>query len=115
MSLPSEETGWSGTPDDVYRLLRMNSTVFDQEVKFSQQILQNYYDSNPYKAVICHNDLHRGNIMYNKEGKFDPDQLILVDYDNAAYGFRAWDLLYNIANWEVSYTQNNLDQYLQGQ
>ena len=33
---------------------------------------------------MCHNDLHNGNVMINKEGDLD---LIFVDYDNAGYGY----------------------------
>ena len=37
--------------------------------------------------------------MINKEGDMD---LIFVDYDNAGYGYRAWDLLYNMLSWPQS-------------
>ena len=48
---------------------------------------------------MCHNDLHNGNVMIKEEGDMD---LIFVDYDNAGYGYRAWDLLYNILSWPQS-------------
>merc|ERR1712062_843366 len=113
ISLPSNLTGWSGTMDDVYRMLRMDETVLNDEIQFAEETLKNYYDNNSYKAVMCHNDPHLGNIMYNKEGPFNPDELTLVDYDSAAYGFRAWDLLYNIGAWEVPITIENVDQFLE--
>ena len=48
--------------------------------------------------------------MANKEGDFDPETLILVDYDQAGYGFRAFDLIYNIFNWSYNSTaQDELD------
>ena len=28
-----------------------------------------YFDENPEKTVLCHNDLHPGNIMTNSEGE----------------------------------------------
>ena len=61
--------------------------------------VKNYYDANPDEAVFCHNDLHGGNIMFNKEGDFDPSSLTFIDWDQAHYGYRAFDLLYNMANW----------------
>ena len=48
---------------------------------------------------MCHNDVHPGNVMINKEGDFDPAQLVFIDYDNAGYGYRAFDLIYNMMNW----------------
>ena len=53
-----------------------------------------YYDENPEIAVICHNDAHAGNIMRNKDGEVDYDSIILVDFDQAGYGFRMWDIQY---------------------
>ena len=55
---------------------------------------QGYYDENPEIAVICHNDAHGGNIMRNKDGEVDYDSIILVDFDQAGYGFRMWDIQY---------------------
>ena len=61
--------------------------------------MQDYYGDNEDAIVMCHNDLHPGNMMVNKEGNFDPTQLVFVDYDNAGYGYRAFDLIYNMMNW----------------
>ena len=55
---------------------------------------QGYYDENPEIGVICHNDAHGGNIMRNKDGEVDYDSIILVDFDQAGYGFRMWDIQY---------------------
>merc|ERR1719394_1551214 len=68
---------------------------------------------------MCHNDPHGdqhlvfhgevlnrtlpGNIMRNKDDPFDPSKLELIDFDNAGYGFRIWDLLYNMVNWNIDY------------
>ena len=37
---------------------------------------------------MCHNDIHRGNVMGNKEGELDPEEVVLVDFDAAQYGYR---------------------------
>ena len=37
---------------------------------------------------MCHNDIHRGNVMRNKDGELNPDEIILVDFDAAQYGYR---------------------------
>ena len=90
---------FTGTPDLIYKTVKMNKRDFWSEVKLVESILHKYYTENPETAVICHNDPHRNNIMSNREGDFDPDSLILIDFDQAGYGFRAFDLLYNIFNW----------------
>ena len=41
--------------------------------------------------------------MRNKDDPFDPTKLVLLDFDNAGYGFRIWDLLYNIVNWNIDF------------
>ena len=102
-----------GKMKDFFSWMKMNSTVLNAEIEYAQQTLQvyfrsmshtvlikSYYDANPENAVVfCHNDLHGGNIMFNKEGDFNPDSLTLIDFDTSQYGFRAFDLLYNLANW----------------
>ena len=50
-------------------------------------------------AILSHNDLHLGNIMRNVEGDFDPNRLIFVDFDLAAYGARAFDINYHTSYW----------------
>ena len=98
----------------------MTESILKDEIEFVQKTLQSYYDQNPENAVICHNDLHEGNIMI-KEGLFengtdvDPGTLIFVDYDNAAYGFRTWDLLYSMSKWGFDPSNQHVDQFIQGQ
>ena len=53
--------------------------------------------------------------MANKEGDFDPSTLILVDYDQAGYGFRAFDLIYNIFNWEFDSTAQDELEFITGE
>lgn len=35
------------------------------------------------------------------QGKLNPDEVILVDFDQAHYGFRMWDILYFLTNWDL--------------
>ena len=65
-----------------------------EEINFTERTLQSYYDQNPERAVICHNDVHQGNVMRNKDGEIQLDSIILVDFDQAGYGFRMWDIIY---------------------
>ena len=37
--------------------------------------------------------------MRNAEGDFDPNRLIFVDFDLAAYGARAFDINYHTSYW----------------
>ena len=55
--------------------------------------------NNVLNSNLSHNDLHLGNIMRNAEGDFDPNRLIFVDFDLAAYGARAFDINYHTSYW----------------
>ena len=93
------------TLDKLYELTDMSPSTFDDEVDFVTKTLQSYYDGHADDKwlVMCHNDPHGGNIMRNKDDPFDPSKLELLDFDNAGYGFRIWDLLYNMVNWNIDY------------
>jgi thiamine kinase-like enzyme len=49
---------------------------------------------------LSHNDVHAGNIFLKNGDGAVLDRLTLVDFDNAAFGPRAWDLLYYFFNWQ---------------
>lgn len=51
-------------------------------------------------VVFSHNDLHSGNIFLRDGGGDLMDELTFIDFDNAAFGPRAWDLLYYFFNWD---------------
>ena len=89
----------------LYRLTNMSPSTFDDEVDFVTKTLQSYYDDHADDKwlVMCHNDPHGGNIMRNKDDPFDPTKLVLLDFDNAGYGFRIWDLLFNMLNWNIDW------------
>ena len=91
--------------DKLYELTSMSSSTFDGEVDFVTETLQSYYDDHADDKwlVMCHNDLHGGSIMRNNDDPFDPTKLVLVDFDNAGYGFRIWDLAYNMFHWDIDY------------
>ena len=91
--------------DKLYELTKMSPSTFDNEVDFVTKTLQSYYDDHADDKwlVMCHNDPHGGNIMRNKDDPFDPTKLVLHDYDDAGYGFRIWDLLFNMVNWNIDW------------
>lgn len=83
---------------EFFRKVGWTEEQFMEEILFTERTLQGYYDANPERAVICHNDAHSGNIMRNTDGDLDPDMVILVDYDQAGYGFRMWDIMYFVGS-----------------
>ena len=52
--------------DDVLPLVDMNFDTFEAQIDLTEKILKDYYIKYPEIAVVCHNDLHPGNIMRNK-------------------------------------------------
>jgi len=72
---------------------KLTEEQFWEEVKFVEKLHQGYYDQNPETPVMCHNDIHGGNVMRNREGELNPDEIILVDFDAAQYGYRMWDIV----------------------
>ena len=44
---------------------------------------------------------------------YDPESLILVDYDNTAYGFRIFDLLYFTSNMNYNWTEEDINEMLE--
>ena len=47
---------------------------------------------------MCHNDIHRGNVLRNKGGELDPEEIALVDFDAAQYGYRTGNMPPTLAN-----------------
>ena len=101
-----------GATKDVYKLTGMNRSSLNSEIVWVQNsiqvkcfsrtknyIFQDYYGDSEDAVVMCHNDLHPGNVMINKAGEMDPAELVFIDYDNAGYGYRAFDLIYNMLSW----------------
>jgi len=64
-------------------------------------------------VVMSHNDVHAGNIFLKNGDGAVLDRLTLVDFDNAAFGPRAWDLLYYFFNWQSELgSLEHVDGYL---
>lgn len=42
----------------------------------------------------------------------NPDEVILTDFDRTHYGFRMWDILYFLTNWNLS-TDEEFEQIIQ--
>ena len=101
-----------------WRLSQFRMTQFTEqlqaEIDFTEKTLQTYYDANPERAVICHNDVHQGNVMRNKDGELQLDSIILVDFDQAGYGFRMWDILYFLSNLGEMPSDEIVNESLQG-
>ena len=38
--------------------------------------------------------------------------VILIDFDNSGYGYRAWDLLYFMSNWNYDFSRDDVLAYL---
>ena len=52
--------------------------------------------------------------MRNKDGDFDPSELVFVDFDQAAYGFRMFDLLYWGANTNHRFSIEEIQTMVKG-
>ena len=104
----------SGVLSHFNNLTTLFTEQLQAEIDFTEEILQTYYDANPERAVICHNDVHQGNVMRNKDGELQLDSIILVDFDQAGYGFRMWDILYFLSNLGVMPTDEIVNESLQG-
>lgn len=102
-----------GDPDAFYAKLGWTKEQLQAEIDFTEKTLQTYYDANPERAVICHNDVHQGNVMRNKDGEVQLDSIILVDFDQAGYGFRMWDILYFLSNLGELPTDEIINESLQ--
>ena len=104
--IESDLFGTGASLEKLYTLTEMSSSTWYDEIDFVTRTLQEYYDSRTEDKwlVLCHNNLEGKNIMRNTNDPFDPTTLVLVDFDNAGYGFRIWDLLYNIVNWHIDYS-----------
>ena len=107
--IESDAFGTGASLDKLYELTDMSPSTFHNEIDFVTRTLQEYYDSHTDDKwlVLCHNNAHGGNIMRNADDPFDPTKLVLLDFDDAGYGFRIWDLLYNGVNWNIDYSDDD--------
>jgi hypothetical protein len=49
----------------------------------------------------------------NEDGSWDYDSLILIDFDLAAWGYRAWDIVYYFGKWTESPTLEEIEDFAQ--
>ena len=82
------------------------------EIDFVEKLIHEYLEENPETPVVSHNDCRERNIMYNKNGDFDPESVIFVDFDLTAYGFRTWDVLYHMTKWPAPPTHQQTDDFV---
>ena len=67
---------------------------FRFEVDWTEKLIRNYHNDSEI-PVLCHNDPHPGNMMIDDDD-YTGDSFVLIDYDNANYGYRAFDWAYHI-------------------
>ena len=105
------ETGVS--LDFLYSFFNRSQSAFENEVKLAKMKLQRYYDEHDDDKwlVLCHNNLHRNNIIRNSDDPFDPTKLLFVDFENVGYGFRAWDLASITIDWNITEYIRDINGY----
>lgn len=69
------------------------------EISWVATLLLDYYDEKE-TPVLCHNDLHLGNMMLDANDT-SGESLILIDFDNTRYGYRAFDFVYHFGYHSV--------------
>ena len=80
--------------------LGITAEEFDAEIDWVIEVFNDHYEDNDY-PVLCHNDLHPGNIMID-ENDSTGESLRIIDYDSTAYGYRAFDFAYHFVFNSVS-------------
>jgi len=70
------------TPEEQLMIDDILSVTSEEEKSFLSKIIPNT------EPVFCHNDLLTGNILIKK----DSNEIVLIDYEYAAYNFRGFDL-----------------------
>ena len=55
--------------------------------------------------------------LESKKDETNSDDVILIDFDRAHYGFRMWDILYFLTNYQLDFVPDHdeLDEILNGQ
>ena len=98
------------TKEKVAEALRMPVSEMDNEYKWIAETVQ----SERQKVTFCHNDGHGGNMMIgvHPDGSPDPSTYQLIDFDNAEFGFRAWDFEYYLSYWVPGPSDEAIDDFL---
>ena len=63
---------------------------------------------------LCHNDPHGDNMMVglNADGSPNSDEFQLIDFDNAEYGYRAWDFEYYFSYFKEAPSDELIDDMI---
>ena len=83
----------------------------NDEINWVAGLLLDYYDEKE-TPLLCHNDLHLGNMMVDANDTTG-ESLILIDFDNTRYGYRAFDFVYhfNYHSIGVETASNGVETY----
>ena len=103
--------GVTWNPTVVALRLGIPESEMDNEFKWITEIVQ---EGAPDKMFFCHNDPHGGNMMIHvdDDGKADSSTYQLIDFDNAEFGFRAWDFEYYFSHIPIELTGEQIDEFL---
>ena len=77
-----------------YKMLGWTYEEFRAEIDWTESLIRNYHNDSEV-AVLCHNDGHPGNMMIDDDD-YTGESFVLIDFDNANYGYRAFDWSYHI-------------------
>ena len=103
--------GLAGDPSHVARRLGIPESEMDNEFKWITETVQK---GAPDQMFFCHGDPHGGNMMIHvdDDGNADPTTFQLIDFDNAEFGFRAWDFEYYFHYITPELTGEQVDEFL---
>jgi len=91
----------NGFTQEVFlRDINITQSELNEEIDWVAEIMHGFY-GDVETPVLCHNDLHLGNMMIDEDDTTG-DSLILIDFDNTRYGYRAFDFVYHFGYQSVS-------------
>jgi len=76
------------------------------------QFCQDLVDATNSPIVFSHNDPHVGNLFLRDGNSSLNDRFIFIDFDNAAFGYRAWDILYYLTKFPEFPSDDQLELFL---
>ena len=82
----------------------MTREQLEEEIDWVRSLVHNYYRDEE-TPILCHNDPHLGNMMIDENDKTG-DSLVLIDFDNTKYGYRAFDFVYHFNYHSISKETN---------
>jgi len=100
-----------GTMDLVLSGMGMSLEEVNYEINFVERLVHRYLERKPETPVVSHNDCRERNIMFNKNADII-ESVLFVDFDLTAYGFRTWDILYQMTKWPATPTETQIDRFV---